>query len=90
MLIKQAVILCGGLGTRLKPITDYVPKPMAKVNDKPFLEIANETLASIGKSPIDLNGPYLRLQEEERRNASIRTREKEAESIRAFCLNFNK
>ncbi|MBT3297523.1 HAD-IIIA family hydrolase [archaeon] len=38
MLIKQAVILCGGLGTRLKPITDHVPKPMAEVNGKPFLE----------------------------------------------------
>lgn len=35
---KQAVILCGGLGTRLKPFTDKAPKPMVLVNGRPFLE----------------------------------------------------
>ena len=34
---QQAVILCGGLGTRLRPLTDNMPKPMAPVNGKPFL-----------------------------------------------------
>jgi N-acetyl-alpha-D-muramate 1-phosphate uridylyltransferase len=34
----QAVILAGGLGTRLRPLTFSVPKPMVKINDKPFLE----------------------------------------------------
>ena len=34
---KQAVILCGGLGTRLRPHTDYTPKPMILCNGKPFL-----------------------------------------------------
>jgi len=34
---KQAVILCGGLGARLRPITDNLPKPMVMVNGKPFL-----------------------------------------------------
>lgn len=36
--IRQAVILAGGLGTRLRPITLTTPKPMALVNGKPFLE----------------------------------------------------
>ena len=36
-MIKQAVILCGGFGKRLLPITIKIPKPMAKVNGKPFL-----------------------------------------------------
>ena len=30
-------MLCGGLGTRLRPLTDNMPKPMAPVNGKPFL-----------------------------------------------------
>ena len=33
----QAVILCGGKGTRLLPYTSEIPKPMALCNDKPFL-----------------------------------------------------
>ena len=36
--IKQSVILCGGLGTRLGKITKAIPKPMVVVNGKPFLE----------------------------------------------------
>jgi NDP-sugar pyrophosphorylase family protein len=35
----QAVILAGGLGTRLRPLTFRVPKPMVDINGKPFLEI---------------------------------------------------
>jgi len=36
--IRQAVILAGGLGTRLSPITDVMPKPMIPFYGKPFLE----------------------------------------------------
>ncbi len=34
---KQAVILCGGLGARMRPYTDNTPKPMISCNGKPFL-----------------------------------------------------
>ena len=34
----QAVILSGGLGTRLRPLTNRVPKPMVPIRGKPFLE----------------------------------------------------
>ena len=38
MVVRQAVILAGGLGTRLRPITQAIPKPMVDVGGKPFLE----------------------------------------------------
>lgn len=44
----QAVILCGGLGTRLRPLTDNIPKPMVKVNGKPFLYYLIEQLSEKG------------------------------------------
>jgi NDP-sugar pyrophosphorylase family protein len=34
----QAVILAGGQGTRLKPITDYIPKPLIPLNNVPIIE----------------------------------------------------
>lgn len=34
----KAIILCGGLGTRLKSVIKDIPKPMAPIDNKPFLE----------------------------------------------------
>lgn len=34
----EAIILAGGLGTRLRSVVQDLPKPMAKIRDKPFLE----------------------------------------------------
>ena len=42
--MPQAVILCGGLGTRLYPITKEIPKSMVMVNGKAFLEHQIELL----------------------------------------------
>jgi NDP-sugar pyrophosphorylase family protein len=44
----QVVILAGGLGTRLRPITERVPKPMVEVGDRPFLEYIVTHLAAQG------------------------------------------
>jgi D-glycero-D-manno-heptose 1,7-bisphosphate phosphatase len=36
-VLNQAVIFCGGFGTRLLPLTKKIPKPMVMVGGKPFL-----------------------------------------------------
>ena len=36
--VSQAVIFVGGLGTRFGKITKKIPKPLIKVNNKPFIE----------------------------------------------------
>lgn len=48
MGISQAVILAGGMGTRLKPYTDEHPKPMYRFNDKPFLEYIIDQVVEFG------------------------------------------
>ena len=40
----QAVIMAGGLGTRLRPLTDQLPKPMLPVGDRPLMEIIIQQL----------------------------------------------
>lgn len=44
----QAVILVGGLGTRLRPVTEEVPKPMVEIEGRPFLEFKIESLKKYG------------------------------------------
>ncbi|MCI8669761.1 MAG: NTP transferase domain-containing protein [Lachnospiraceae bacterium] len=47
-----ALILAGGLGTRLKSVVNDRPKPMALVNEKPFLEYVLEELKKNGITDI--------------------------------------
>jgi N-acetyl-alpha-D-muramate 1-phosphate uridylyltransferase len=44
----QAVILAGGLGTRLRPMTETVPKAMVPISGRPFLEYQLELLREGG------------------------------------------
>ncbi len=55
----QAVILAGGLGTRLWPLTKEVPKPMVPVAGKPYLERQLQLLAVQGIRDIVLLTGYL-------------------------------
>ncbi len=55
----QAVILAGGLGTRLKPITETIPKPMVPVAGVPYLVHQLRLLAKQGVGDIVLLTGYL-------------------------------
>ena len=45
---NPVIILAGGLGTRLRPLTEEIPKPLLKVGDKPILQLIIERLAQNG------------------------------------------
>ena len=45
----KAVILAGGLGTRLQPYTFFIPKPMLPLGNKPLLEYLVDWLSNSGK-----------------------------------------
>lgn len=45
---NKVVLMVGGLGTRLHPLTKDTPKPMLKVGDKPILHTIVERFASYG------------------------------------------
>ena len=47
-MCKRAIILAGGKGTRLKPYTLALPKPLVPVGDKPVLEIIINQLKDYG------------------------------------------
>lgn len=51
----KAMIFAAGLGTRLKPITDSIPKALVKVGDKPALQHVIEHIKSVGITDIVVN-----------------------------------
>jgi len=55
----KAVILAGGLGTRLHPYTLFIPKPMLPLGDKPVLEHLIQWLSSNGIRKIVICVGYL-------------------------------
>jgi len=46
--LKEAVVLAGGFGTRLRSVVQDLPKPMAPVGDRPFLAIVLDELVAAG------------------------------------------
>ena len=46
--MNQAVILAGGRGERLRPLTDSMPKPMAPINGYPFLDYLINSIGQVG------------------------------------------
>ncbi|MEM3060261.1 MAG: sugar phosphate nucleotidyltransferase [Candidatus Anstonellales archaeon] len=62
MRTKQAAILAGGLGTRLRPLTHKIPKPMIEIHGKPFLEYQLKYLKKEGIKKVVLLTGYLHEQ----------------------------
>ncbi|MGA8151689.1 MAG: nucleotidyltransferase family protein [Terriglobales bacterium] len=55
----SAVIMAGGYGKRLLPLTESVPKPMLPVGDRPLLELTIQQLRRSGIRDVNLTTHYL-------------------------------
>jgi mannose-1-phosphate guanylyltransferase len=55
----KAVVLVGGEGTRLRPLTETIPKPLVPLVDRPFLDHVLDHLASGGVHEVILSSSYL-------------------------------
>jgi len=60
----RTILLAGGLGTRLRPLTDTIPKCLVPIKGKPLLEIWLERLTQAGMGPFLINTHYLAEQVE--------------------------
>jgi len=55
----KAVILAGGLGTRLRPFTEVIPKPLLPLGEKSLMEVQIQTLKSYGFDTIYVATNYM-------------------------------
>ena len=61
----DVVVMAGGKGTRLRPLTDNIPKPLLKVGDKPILEHNIHRMSLFGMDDFWISVNYLGDQIEE-------------------------
>jgi NDP-mannose synthase len=57
--MSRAVVLAGGKGTRLRPYTTVLPKPLMPVGDRPILDIVVRQLGNAGFERITMATGYL-------------------------------
>lgn len=57
--MASAIVLCAGFGTRLRPLTDELPKPLVPVGDRSILEHALAGLSRAGFSEVVINAHHL-------------------------------
>ena len=55
----KAVVLVGGEGTRLRPLTETVPKPLLPLVDRPILDHVLDHLVEHGVREVIMSSPYL-------------------------------
>jgi len=55
---RSAMVLAAGLGTRLRPVTDAIPKPLVEVNGRPLIDHALDRLVAVGVEHVVVNLHY--------------------------------
>ncbi|MDD3312116.1 nucleotidyltransferase family protein [Pseudodesulfovibrio sp.] len=60
----RAILLAAGFGTRLRPLTDTIPKCLVPINGRPLLDIWLDNLSRAGIGPFLVNTHYLSEQVE--------------------------
>lgn len=53
--VPAAMVLCAGLGTRLRPLTEWCPKPLVPIGDRPAVAHVVEGLSSFSKLVINVH-----------------------------------
>lgn len=61
----RAILLAGGIGSRLRPITEKIPKCLVPIKGRPLLDIWLENLTLSGVGPFLINTHYLSDQVED-------------------------
>jgi N-acetyl-alpha-D-muramate 1-phosphate uridylyltransferase len=63
---RRAMVLAAGLGTRLRPLTDTLPKPLVELDGRTLLDHALDRLAAAGVAQVVVNTHYLAAMIEQR------------------------
>lgn len=59
LIPADAVLMAGGQGKRLRPLTESTPKPLLKVGDKPIIEYNVDRLQQVGIENVNISINYL-------------------------------
>jgi|OM-RGC.v1.030109099 Nucleoside-diphosphate-sugar pyrophosphorylase involved in lipopolysaccharide biosynthesis/translation initiation factor 2B, gamma/epsilon subunits (eIF-2Bgamma/eIF-2Bepsilon) len=87
----KAILLAAGLGTRLQPLTDSMPKCLVKVKNKPLIQNWVEKLSDAGVNEFIVNTHYLHEQVEafvKEELKSFKIKLIHEETLHRNCRNF--